>query len=66
MLKIRKLGFFVALILSTRVKYLDLSLLNNFTTVSLALLLSLLTILLLLTLNIFGANFLDDLVVFNK
>ena len=62
MLWVRKVGFFIALKFDTRIKFS-----NKFLTISLVLLLpSLSTTLLLLVLNTFGANSLNNLVVFNK
>ena len=63
-----KIGFFIVPIFSICIKFLDLlffDLFNKFTTVLLALLLSPLTILLLLALNAFGANFSYNWVIFD-
>ena len=68
MVKIKKINFFIALIFGIYVKFIDLSffnLLDEFTTVLLALLLLLLTISLLLVLNIFKANFSNNPIIFN-
>ena len=66
MLKVKKIGFFVASIFSIYVKFLDLLFLNKFKTVSLALPSSPLTILLSLALNTLRANFLDDPDILNR
>ena len=66
--EIKKIEFFVVPIFSIYVKFLGLSffdLLDKFTTVLLILLPSLLTISLLSALNVFKANFSDNLVLFN-
>ena len=59
-LGVRKLGFPIAIIFGKRVNFLD-----EFLTVSLALSPSLLKTSLSSVLNAFGANSLDDLIVFN-
>ena len=64
-LGVRKLDSPVASIFGTRVKFLDLLFLNKFTTILLARLPTP-TTLLLLALNVFRPDSLDDLVVFNK
>lgn len=69
-LKVRKISFFIALIFKNHVKILDLLFFNffdldKFSTVLLALTLSLPTNLLLYALNNFGANNQNKLVVFN-
>ena len=66
MLEIKKVNSSIILIFGIYVKFLDLLFLDKFKTVLLALLLPWSTTLLLLALNAFGDNFLDDLVIFNK
>ena len=66
MLGVRIIDSFIALIFGTYIRFLDLLFLNKLTIVLLALLpLSPIT-LLLLALNIFRANFSNDLIIFNK
>ena len=65
-LEVKKLHSFIAPIFGIYVKFLDFLFLDKFTTVLLALLPPLSTILLLLALNTFGANLSNDLVIFNK
>ena len=63
-LELKKIGFFIALILNIYMKFLNLLFLDKFKIVLLALLLPL-TISLLLVLNNFGAKF-DNLITFNN
>ena len=65
-LMVKKLDTSVALIFGTHVKFLDFLFLNKFTIVLLALSLLSLTISFSSALNVFGANSLNNLVVFNK
>ena len=66
-LEVKKIGFSIALIFGICIKFLDLLFLDKFTIVLLTLLLLLpLTTLLSLSLNIFKANSLDNLDIFNK
>ena len=66
MFDFREVSSLIAKIFSTCIEFLDFSFLNKFSTVPLALPLSLQTILLSLALNAFGTNSLDYLVIFNK
>ena len=64
-LKVWKLGFFIAPIFGIYLDFLDFLFLNKFTTISLALLSLSPTTSLLSALNAFEANF-DNQIVFNK
>ena len=59
------MGFCIASIFGTCIKFLDLLFLDKFTTVLLALLLSLSTTSFSLVLNVFKAKC-DDLIIFNR
>ena len=69
-LRVKKICFFIAIIFDLYINFLDLLFfdlldLDKFITVLLAFLLLFPTILLLLALNVFKAEFLYDLIVFN-